>query len=80
MRTVYLLQSINHPDQTYVGVTEDLPTRLKQHNSGRSSHSSKFAPWRCVVSLVFEDDRRANAFERYLKTGSGRAFAERYFW
>jgi len=80
MRTVYLLQSINHPNQTYIGATEDVSARLKQHSSGHSSHSSKFAPWRCVVYVQFEDDRKANAFERYLKTGSGRAFAERHFW
>ena len=79
MRTVYLLRSINCPGQTYVGVTEDLPARLKQHNSGYSPHSSRFAPWRSEVIVQFRDDRKANAFERYLKTGSGRAFAKRHF-
>lgn len=79
MRTVYLLRSVNHPGQTYIGITDDLPARLKQHNSGHSPHSSRFAPWQCEVSVQFRDDRKANAFERYLKKGSGRAFAKRHF-
>ena len=80
MRTVYLLRGINHSSRTYVGVTDDLPSRLKQHNSGQSPHSSKFAPWQCVLSVQFKDNWKADAFERYLKTGSGRAFAKRHFW
>jgi hypothetical protein len=30
--------------------------------------------------LCFEDDRRAVDFERYLKTGSGQAFANKRLW
>jgi hypothetical protein len=33
-----------------------------------------------VVFLRFEDDARAWEFERYLKSGSGRAFAKKHFW
>jgi putative endonuclease len=79
MRTVYLLRSPTHPKQTYVGVTADLQHRLKEHNAGRSSHTSKHAPWELVAALQFADERTANAFERYLKSGSGRAFVKRHF-
>jgi hypothetical protein len=37
-------------------------------------------PWELVVAVRFEDARRAAAFEQYLKSGSGRAFAKRHFW
>jgi hypothetical protein len=32
-----------------------------------------------VVSIRFADPRVAARFERYLKSGSGRAFAKRHF-
>jgi predicted GIY-YIG superfamily endonuclease len=42
MRYVYLLQSIEIPDQTYVGLTDDLRSRFSDHNQGRSPHTAKF--------------------------------------
>ena len=80
MRYVYLLRSIASPDQHYVGMTDDLNQRLAAHNSGSSPHTSKYRPWRMVVAIRFEDDTAAAAFERYLKSGSGRAFAAKHFW
>jgi putative endonuclease len=80
MRYVYLLQSISNPKQRYAGMTSNLQRRLKEHNSGKSPHSSKYRPWRIVVAARFGDDQRAREFEHYLKSGSGRAFANRHFW
>jgi len=77
---VYLLESARHPNQRYVGLASDPDERLKEHTAGRSPHTSKFLPWRLVVAVRFEKQRRAVAFERYLKAGSGRAFAKRHFW
>ena len=80
MKYVYLLQSVAYPDMRYVGLTGDLEKRLADHNSGRSPHTSRYMPWKVVVSVRFEDDDRAVRFERYLKIGSGHAFASRHFW
>ena len=80
VRTVYLLRSESYPDQTYVGATGDLPRRLEEHNDGKSPHTSKFVPWKCVAAFTFTDDAKADAFEGYLKSGSGRAFACRHLW
>lgn len=63
---VYLLQSIAYPDKRYVGLTGDLEKRLADHNSGRSPHTSRYMPWKVVVSVRFVDDDRAVRFERYL--------------
>ncbi len=79
VRYVYLLQSIAHPDQRYIGITDNLRSRIEKHNSGGSPHTSKYRPWRLVVAVRFDDDHRASAFEQYLKSGSGRAFAARHF-
>ncbi len=77
---VYLLQSEAHPNQRYVGFTTDLKSRLKTHNSGGSVHTAKFKPWKLVCYLAFEDERRAREFEYYLKSGSGKAFANKRLW
>ena len=77
MKYVYLLQSIDYPEQIYSGLTDDLRNRLNEHNGGESPHTRKFRPWRLVTYLAFSDADKAVAFERYLKTASGRAFANK---
>jgi putative endonuclease len=77
MKYVYLLQSIAYPNESYVGLTDDLRARFRDHNSGKSSHTAKFKPWRLVTYIAFSDETKAIAFERYLKTSSGRAFARK---
>jgi predicted GIY-YIG superfamily endonuclease len=80
MYYVYLLQSEQHPKQQYVGQTRDLRQRLKEHNEGRSPHTAKFYPWILVAYFAFAREKTAIAFEKYLKSGSGRAFIERHFF
>ena len=80
MKYVYLLHSQSHPGKHYVGITSDFEKRLKQHNSSSSHHTKKHQPWEPVVVVRFEDDKKAAAFEEYLKSGSGHAFANRHFW
>ena len=77
MKYVYLLQSISHPERTYVGMTDNLDQRLATHNAGHALHTAKYTPWRLVTYLGFTSEERAVAFERYLKTASGRAFANK---
>jgi len=79
MKTVYSLQSQTFPDRYYVGITDDVQARLAAHNSGHSPHTAKFSPWSLRVAINFADDQRAIAFERYLKSGSGRAFSKKHF-
>jgi predicted GIY-YIG superfamily endonuclease len=77
MKYVYLLQSINHPQETYVGLADNLRARFAAHNAGQSPHTAKFKPWRLITYLAFSDEGKAVAFDRYLKTASGRAFANK---
>jgi predicted GIY-YIG superfamily endonuclease len=53
---------------------------LAEHNSGRSPYTSKFKPWRIVTYISFSDEKKAASFERYLKSGSGHAFASKRLW
>ena len=78
-RFVYVLQSDAQSDRFYVGLAEDLDRRLAVHNSGGSVYTAKHRPWRMVACVEFANPVSARAFERYLKSGSGRAFAKRHF-
>ncbi|MFZ5835633.1 MAG: GIY-YIG nuclease family protein [Pseudomonadota bacterium] len=80
MHYVYLIRSISHPEQKYAGITTDLKKRLTDHNSGQSKHTAKFIPWELVTYHAFQDKYKAYEFEKYLKTGSGKAFANKRFW
>ena len=77
---VYLLESDTVVGQRYIGVTTDLKRRLIEHNSGKSTNTSKFVPWRIVTYVAFSDEAKAASFERYLKSGSGHAFARKRLW
>ena len=78
-RFVYILRSTPDPARYYVGLTSDVARRLETHNSGGSIHTVANRPWQLVAAIEFSNARSAVAFERYLKTGSGRAFAKRHF-
>ncbi len=76
MKYVYILQSINS-DHFYVGITDDLRTRLAKHNAGEVPHTSKYRPWQVKTYIVFIDEKQALNFEKYLKSPSGRAFSKK---
>lgn len=76
---VYILHSLSDPDRYYIGITEDLKMRLHRHNAGEVTHTSKFMPWRLKNYFAFDNVEKAHAFERYLKSGSWRAFARKHF-
>jgi len=78
-RFVYVLRSLSNPSHHYVGLTRDVVRRLEWHNHGPSGSTLRYRPWKMVVALEFADSDTAVKFERYLKSGSGRAFATRHF-
>ena len=80
MKHVYLIRSLRRPHHLYVGISSDVDARVADHNAGRSPHTRKYIPWELVAAVRFENDSKAAAFEQYLKSGSGRAFAKRHFW
>ncbi len=80
MHYVYLLESVSTLGQRYIGITSDLKKRLVEHNAGKSPHTSKYAPRKLVTYVAFSDRQKAEAFERYLKSGSGHAFAKKRLW
>ena len=77
---VYLLRSESVRGERYTGFTTNLKGRFKSHNEGASTQTAKYRSWRLVPYFAFEDERKAREFEFYLKTGSGKAFANKHFW
>jgi len=75
---VYILANESRPNKHYTGRTDDLQARLTAHNTGQVSHTSKHRPWRIETAVAFRSRKKAIAFERYLKTHSGRAFAAKH--
>ena len=78
-RIVYILRSDNDPSRHYVGLTSNALERLEWHNSGPSGYTVHNRPWSLVVSIEFPTENAARRFEKYLKSGSGRAFSKRHF-
>jgi len=74
---VYIIRSVTFPKQEYTGATANLKRRMADHNAGKSPHTSKFIPWELVWYCAFQNKHRALAFEKYLKSHSGRAFAKK---
>ena len=77
-RFVYILKNGWQPARYYTGVTSHVATRLRTHNAGFCAATAGARPWQVDVVVTFPDERRALAFERYLKSGSGVAFAKRH--
>jgi len=77
MKYVYILRSTAVPDRHYTGITDGLRARRAKHNAGDVTHTSKYAPWEIKTYLGFSNTAQACAFEKYLKSPSGRAFAKK---
>ncbi len=68
-----LLSSKSH--LFYFGSSIDLKSRVKLHNEGKVVSTRPHTPWNLVWYGSFSAEEEARDFERYLKTGSGKAFA-----
>lgn len=78
---MYFVYSLESEDgkHWYVGTTDDVKRRINEHNSGKCIHTNKHKPWKLKSYTAFVEHDRAAAFERYLKSHSGRAFADRCY-
>ena len=70
MYYVYFLQSLK-VKRFYIGVTEDLVTRLKKHNNGSSRSTAPYRPWKLIYSEEYSDKSEAYKREYYLKRPKG---------
>src|SRR6266478_1735273 len=70
---VYVLQ--NHGGRFYVGLTDDVPRRVREHNNGQSRWTKARGPW-CVVwqsqELTLTEARKLE--NRLKRQGRGKGF------
>jgi putative endonuclease len=66
MYFTYILESLRKPGERYIGHTSDLKRRIKEHNTGKCTHTAGLRPWRLKLYIAFET--------------LGHAFANRHFW
>ncbi|MEK7138844.1 MAG: GIY-YIG nuclease family protein [Patescibacteria group bacterium] len=76
MYYVYILQS-QKDKSYYTGFTENLEQRIKEHNQRLADYSKSKAPFALIWCGGFKDKKKAMDFEKYLKQGSGFAFARK---
>jgi putative endonuclease len=77
MHYVYILKCKD--GKLYTGCTNDLRERIKRHSDGNVPATKPRLPIRLVNYVAFENKYKAFAFEKYLKTGSGRGFIKKHF-
>ena len=77
MNIVYILRSLKDKTRIYIGFTQNLERRLKEHNQGDTAYTKKFTPWEVETYINFKNRNRALNFEKYLKKGSGNAFLKK---
>lgn len=77
MHYVYRIQSQSHPTKGYTGFTSDLKKRIQAHNEGNNTSTAPYRPWKLAFYCAFEEKEKALDFERYLKSGSGKAFSNK---
>jgi putative endonuclease len=80
MHYVYLLRSKKDAAHKYIGFTEDLRTRIADHNEGKNPSTAPYRPWHLQTYLAFSSKKQALSFEKHIKSGSGHAFARRRLW
>ena len=77
MYYVYILQS-QKDKSYYTGYTTDLKNQFKKHNAKGQKYTSQKVPYKIIWYCAFVEKPKATAFEKYLKQGSGFAFARKH--
>ena len=68
----YVLESQKNK-QLYKGITNNLSTRLKNHNSGRGGKfTSKNRPYKLIFYEAYLEKADAQRAEKFFKSGYGR--------
>jgi len=77
MYYVYILLCTDNAP--YTGCTSDLKERIKRHNNGYVPATANRLPVKLITYIGFSNKYKAFNFEKYLKSGSGRAFLKKHF-
>ena len=75
---MYYVYSLKCEDGYYVGCTNDLKDRMERHQKGHVPATATRVPLELEFYFAISDKYKAFEFEKYLKSGSGRAFVKKH--
>lgn len=73
---VYVIESLKL-GKLYIGYSQDLTKRLKEHNQGLNFSTKPYKPWRCIYYEACLNEEDAMRREKYLKTTQGNRLLKR---
>ncbi|HAT68799.1 MAG: excinuclease ABC subunit C [Candidatus Yonathbacteria bacterium RIFOXYC2_FULL_47_9] len=76
---MYYIYSLKCKDGYYIGCTDNLKGRFERHQKGHVPATATRLPVTLDFYLAISDKHKAFEFEKYLKSGSGRAFVKKHF-
>ncbi|WP_346239151.1 GIY-YIG nuclease family protein [Niabella insulamsoli] len=76
MIIVYAIKS-TFRNYIYVGMTDNLERRLRQHNNGENRSTKAYKPFTLLYTEQFDDRKSARIKEKYLKSGVGKEFLKK---
>jgi len=78
MYYVYILRSLKD-NKLYIGYSDNINRRIDEHNNGKVESTKYRRPLALIGYICFKERQKATNFEKYLKTGSGKAFLKKHF-
>ena len=75
---MYYIYSLKCKDGFYIGCTDNLEERLERHKKGFVPATAKRLPIELDFYFATNNKYKAFKFEKYLKSGSGRAFINKH--
>ena len=73
---VYVLKS-KIKNHFYIGITNNLERRLKEHNLGNICWTKRYKPWDILYTETMGNKIEARKREKYLKSHSGRKWVKK---
>ncbi len=70
---VYVLRS-KKDGRFYVGMSNDVDRRVKEHNAGKTKSTKGYVPWELFFFEGYTNRTDARVREKYLKGGSGKEY------
>ena len=74
---VYIIRSLSRGTR-YVGVSDDVQKRIKEHNEGRCRYTSGRRPWKLLREEKLGTLGEARRRENFLKSGQGRKWLDEF--
>ncbi len=75
---MHYIYSLKCKDGFYIGCTNNLQNRVERHTNGQVLATKNRRPLELIFYFAINDKHRAFEFEKYLKSGSGRAFIKKH--